>query len=68
VFVASIGFLMWFWILSIYPVSNMASFGLLTPIFGVLFGWLLFDDALTTTFILAVVLAGAGVVLVNKKV
>jgi drug/metabolite transporter (DMT)-like permease len=68
VFVASIGFLMWFWILSIYPVSNMASFGLLSPIFGVFFGWLLFDDALTTTFILAVVLAGAGVVLVNKKV
>lgn len=68
VFVASIGFLMWFWILSIYPVSNMASFGLLSPIFGVIFGWLLFDDALTSTFILAVVLAGAGVVLVNKKV
>ena len=67
VFVASIGFLMWFWILSIYPVSNMASYGLLSPIFGVAFGWLLFDDALTATFILAVVLAGAGVVLVNKK-
>lgn len=66
VVVVAIGFLMWFWILSIYPVSNMASFGLLAPIFGVLFGWLLFDDPITTTFGVAVALAGAGVVLVNK--
>jgi drug/metabolite transporter (DMT)-like permease len=66
VVVVAIGFLMWFWILSIYPVSNMASFGLLTPIFGVLFGWLLFDDPITLTFVAAVALAGTGVVLVNK--
>ncbi len=65
VVVVAIGFLLWFWILSIYPVSNMASFGLLSPIFGVLFGWLLFDDPITTTFLIAVALAGAGVVLVN---
>lgn len=67
VFVVAIGFLMWFWILSIYPVSNMASFGLLAPIFGVFFGWLIFDDALTPGFIVALALAGAGVVLVNKS-
>ena len=66
VVVVAIGFLMWFWILSIYPVSNMASFGLFAPIFGVLFGWLLFDDPITHTFLIAVALAGAGVVLVNK--
>lgn len=64
--VVAIGFLMWFWILSVYPVSNMASFGLLAPIFGVFFGWLLFDDPLTPTFIIAVLFAGCGVVLVNK--
>jgi len=66
--VAAAGFLMWFWLLSIYPVSNMASFGLLSPIFGVFFGWIIFDDALTTTFLLAIALAGAGVVLVNTPV
>ena len=65
VVVAAAGFLLWFWLLSIYPVSNMASFGLFSPIFGVFFGWLIFDDALTTTFILAIAMAGAGVVLVN---
>lgn len=64
--VVAMGFLLWFWILSIYPVSNMASFGLLAPIFGVLFGWLLFNDPITATFVIAVTLAGAGIVLVNK--
>ncbi|MEM9622187.1 MAG: DMT family transporter [Pseudomonadota bacterium] len=68
IFVVCIGFLVWFWILSIYPVSNMASFGLLTPVFGVFFGWLLFDDPLTTTFVLSIGLAGAGIVLVNTPV
>lgn len=68
VVVVAVGFLMWFWILSIYPVSNMASFGLLAPIFGVYFGWLLFDDPLTATFVFALLLAGGGVVLVNLPV
>ena len=67
VLVVAIGFLVWFWILSIYPVSNMASFGLLTPIFGVLFGWLIFDDPLTLAFIAAIVLVSVGVILVNTE-
>ena len=65
VVVVAVGFLIWFWILSVYPVSNMASFGLLSPIFGVAFGWLLFDDAITLNFLCALALAGGGVVLVN---
>ena len=68
IFIVCIGFLVWFWILSIYPVSNMASFGLLTPIFGVGFGWYLFDDPLTPAFFVAMVLAGLGIVIVNKPV
>lgn len=67
VVVVAAGFLMWFWILSIYPVSNMASFGLLAPIFGVFFGWAIFDDPLTITFLAALVFAGIGVVLVNTQ-
>ena len=66
IFVVAIGFLVWFWILSIYPVSNMASFGLLAPIFGVLFGWIIFSDPITLTFFIALGCAGAGIVLVNK--
>lgn len=65
--VVAIGFVVWFWILSIYPVSNMASFSLLTPVFGVFFGWLIFDDTLPASFVAALVLVGAGLVLVNRS-
>ena len=41
--VVCVGFLSWFWVLSIYPASNMASFGFLAPLFGVAFGWLILN-------------------------
>lgn len=66
--VVAVGFVAWFWLLSIYPVSNMASFGLLAPIFGVLFGWLMFGDDLTTGFVLAMIAVSGGIVLVNKPI
>ncbi len=65
--VVAIGFVVWFWILSVYPVSDMASFSLLTPLFGVLAGWLIFNDALTPTFFASLLLVGAGLVLVNRR-
>lgn len=61
------GFLTWFWVLSVYPASDMASFGFLAPVFGVFFGWLVFDDALTLRLIAALALVGLGIVLVNRK-
>ena len=65
--VVAIGFVVWFWVLSIYPVANMASFGLLAPLFGVFFGWLFFSDPLTPGLLLALALAGGGIVLVNTR-
>jgi drug/metabolite transporter (DMT)-like permease len=65
VFVVAIGFLIWFWALSIYPASDMASFGLLSPLFGVFFGWLIFDDVLTIRFIVAMGLVCVGILLNN---
>ncbi len=65
--IVAIGFVVWFWILSIYPVSNMASFSLLAPVFGVFFGWLIFDDEITPTFVAALLLVGSGIVLINRK-
>ena len=66
--IVSLGFLLWFWVLSIYPVSNMASFGLLSPIFGVFFGWLIFSDPITPVLSVALLLAGVGIILVNRPV
>lgn len=65
VFVVAIGFLIWFWALSVYPASDMASFGLLAPLFGVFFGWLIFDEVLTIRFIVAMGLVCVGILLNN---
>lgn len=67
VVVVAIGFVVWFWVLSIYPASDMASFSFLAPVFGVVFGWLILDEALTGNIILALVLVGVGIVLVNRR-
>lgn len=65
--VVCVGFLTWFWVLSIYPASDMASFSFLAPVFGVGFGWLIFDDPLTWTTLAALGLVAIGIVLVNRK-
>lgn len=65
--VVGIGFMAWFWVLSIYPPSDMASFGFLTPLFGVVFGWLIFDDPITLRLIAALALVGLGIALVNYR-
>lgn len=65
--VVGFSFLGWFWVLSIYPASEMASFGFLAPVFGVFFGWLVLDEAISPTIIGALVLVSAGIVLINRK-
>lgn len=65
--VVSFGFLMWFRVLAVYPASDMASFGFLTPLFGVMFGWLILGETITLEFVGALVLVCAGIVLVNRK-
>ena len=67
VIVAAFGFVLWFWVLSIYPASKMTSFSFLTPLFGVLFGWIIFNEQLTINIIVALILVGAGIYLVNRK-
>ena len=65
--VVCVGFLTWFWVLSIYPASDMASFTFLTPLFGMMMGWLLLDEAVTWNLLLALVLVALGIVLVNRR-
>ncbi|MEM7069122.1 MAG: DMT family transporter [Pseudomonadota bacterium] len=65
--VVCIGFLSWFWVLSIYPASDMASFSFLAPLFGVLFGWLILGEEITWTIIIALTLVAAGIVFVNRR-
>ncbi|HSF95664.1 MAG TPA: DMT family transporter, partial [Thermohalobaculum sp.] len=65
--VGCFGFLAWFWVLKHYPASDMASFGFLTPLFAVVFGWLILDEPITPSLALALALVAAGIVLVNRR-
>jgi len=67
VFVICIGFVVWFWILSVYPASDMASFSFLVPLFGVIFGWLILDEDISSNIVVALILVAIGIVLVNQR-
>jgi len=67
VFVICIGFVVWFWILSVYPASDMASFSFLVPLFGVIFGWLILDEEISSNIVIALFLVATGIVLVNQR-
>ena len=66
IWVAFITYLAWFWLIRHYPPSRLASFTFLTPLFGVLAGGLLLDEPITGGLLLAMVLVGAGIYLVNR--
>lgn len=65
--VVSVGFLSWFWVLSVYPASDMAVYSFLAPVFGVLFGFILLQESLGWNVVLALVLVSLGIALVNSK-
>jgi drug/metabolite transporter (DMT)-like permease len=65
--VVCVGFVAWFWVLKIYPASDMASFSFLAPVFGVLFSWLILGEDISWSVIAALVLVAAGIYLVNRR-
>ena len=65
--VVSIGFVLWFWVLSIYPASDMASFSFLAPVFGVIFGWLILGEEISIVIIGSLFLVSLGIMLMNWK-
>lgn len=65
VVVVSAAFVIWFWLLTVYPGSAVASFSFLTPVFGVGLGWLLFGDHVGPGLIGALGLVALGIVLIN---
>ena len=67
VVVVSFGFAFWFWLLSIYPASDMASFGFLAPVFGVILGWLILDEPVSFALVAALALVAIGITLVARK-
>ena len=65
--VASLGYLFWFWLLTIYRASTVAAFSFLSPVFAVFFGWAILGERIALSIWLALALVVAGLVLVNRK-
>jgi drug/metabolite transporter (DMT)-like permease len=65
--VAFASYLAWFWLLTRYYAARLAVFSFLAPLFGVAFGVWLLGERLSSTFVLAAVMVGAGIALVNVR-
>lgn len=62
-----LGFIGWLWIMSKYSASSTSSFAFLTPISGVLFGWLIMDDVINEQIYISLFLTCFGIYIINKK-
>ena len=60
-------YLAWFWLVRHYAATRVAAFTLLTPVFGLLAGVLLLDEALTLRLLVALAAVCAGIALVNQR-
>ena len=67
VVVVGFGFLLWLWLLSIYPAADVASFSFLSPLFGVGLGALLLNERVGPSLIVSIVMVVAGLVAITWR-
>jgi drug/metabolite transporter (DMT)-like permease len=67
VVVSFASYLAWFWLVRHYPATRLASFTLLTPVFGLLLGAWLLGEPITLRLWVALATVSAGIVLVNRR-
>ena len=67
VIVTAASYLVWFWLIRRYPATRLASFTLLTPVFGLLLGALLLGEPITARLVVALAAVATGIVLVNRR-
>ena len=60
-------YLLWFWLVRHYPATQISSFTLLTPIFGLAAGVGLLGEPLTPRLMLALVAVVGGIALVSRR-
>ena len=65
VLVAFASYLTWFWLLTRYNAAQILVFSFLTPLFGVAFGVIFLGESVSAAFLVAALLVGAGIALVN---
>jgi drug/metabolite transporter (DMT)-like permease len=66
VWVTTVTYLIWFWLVSRYPPARLSVLSFLSPVFGVAFGHWFLGEALTGSLILSLLLVTSGIILVNR--
>ena len=66
VVVAFASYLVWFWMIQRYPVSRLAAFTFMAPLFGVVLGGLILDEPVTALVWLGLAGVAGGVYVVNR--
>jgi len=59
-------YLLWFWLMRHYPATQIASFVLLTPVFGLVAGALLLGEPVTPRLVVALIAVSAGIAVVSR--
>ena len=67
VVVTAFSYLVWFWLIRTYAATRLASFTLLTPVFGLLMGAVLLGEPITARLVVALAAVATGIVLVNRR-
>jgi drug/metabolite transporter (DMT)-like permease len=65
IWLVGITYLAWFWLLRNYRAAELSAFTFVTPIVGVLAGWLVLGERLTPSFVAALALVASGIALVS---
>jgi drug/metabolite transporter (DMT)-like permease len=65
--VAFISYIAWFWLVQRHSAARLSAFTFITPIFGVLAGWLVLGDPLGPLFLAALLLVCAGIWIVQRR-
>ena len=67
VVVSFASYLVWFWLMRHYPATPLASFTMLTPVFGLILGAVLLAEPVTARLLIALGTVAAGIFLVNRR-
>jgi drug/metabolite transporter (DMT)-like permease len=66
VVVAFFSYVLWFWMISQFPISTLTAFTFLAPLFGVILGAVALSEPVSLPVWFGLALVGAGIYLVNR--
>jgi drug/metabolite transporter (DMT)-like permease len=64
---AFLTFLIWMWIISRYPATQVSAFAFLSPLSALMFGALWLGEPITVDLMIALVGVALGIFLVNRR-